>query len=154
MKLICDQMLGTLAKWLRIFGFDTFFANAEMTDEDLLDIAASENRIIFSRDKELIIRGKKKNLKIIAIETTDLESQLSQVLKHIKIDKKSILSRCTLCNTVLEKVEKNIVQGKVPNKVFKNNENFLFCSKCKKFYWMGSHYDKMINNKFLKSHMS
>jgi len=145
MKILCDQMLGTLAKWLRILGFDTFYANAEMSDEDLLNIAKGENRTIFTRDKELIIRGKKKNQNIMAIETTDLDLQLNQVLKHVNIDEKSILSRCTLCNTVLDAVEKNKVQGKVPSKIFENNEKFWFCSKCNKFYWMGSHYNEMIN---------
>jgi uncharacterized protein len=145
MKILCDQMLGTLAKWLRIMGFDTFYANAEMSDEDLLNIAKGENRTIFTRDKELIIRGKKKNLNVVAIETTDLDLQLNQVLKHVNIDENSVLSRCTLCNTVLDTVEKNKVQGKVPSKVFENNEKFWFCSKCNKFYWMGSHYNEMIN---------
>ena len=145
MKILCDQMLGTLAKWLRILGFDTFYANAEMSDEDLLNIAKGENRTIFTRDKELIIRGKKKNQNFMAIETTDLDLQLNQVLKHVNIDEKSILSRCTLCNTVLDTIEKNKAQGKIPSKVFENNEKFWFCSKCNKFYWMGSHYNEMIN---------
>jgi len=145
MKILCDQMLGTLAKWLRIMGFDTFYANAEMSDEDLLNIAKGENRTIFTRDKELIIRGKKKNLNVIAIETTDLDLQLNQALKHVNIDEKEVLSRCTLCNTVLDTVEKNKIQGKVPSKVFENNEKFWFCSKCNKFYWVGSHYNEMIN---------
>jgi len=145
MKILCDQMLGTLAKWLRILGFDTFYVNAEMSDEDLLNIAKGENRTIFTRDKELIIRGKKKNQNFMAIETTDLDLQLNQVLKHVNIDEKSILSRCTLCNTVLDTVEKNKAQGKIPSKVFENNEKFWFCSKCNKFYWMGSHYNEMIN---------
>jgi len=145
MKILCDQMLGTLAKWLRILGFDTFYVNAEMSDEDLLNIAKGENRTIFTRDKELIIRGKKKNQNFMAIETTDLDLQLNQVLKHVNIDEKSILSRCTLCNTVLDTVEKNKAQGKIPSKVFENNEKFWFCSKCNKFYWMGSHYYEMIN---------
>ncbi len=145
MKILCDQMLGTLAKWLRILGFDTFYANAEMSDEDLLNIAKGENRTIFTRDKELIIRGKKKNLNVIAIETTYLDLQLNQALKHVNIDENSVLSRCTLCNTMLDTVEKNEIQGKVPSKVFENNEKFWFCSKCNKFYWMGSHYNEMIN---------
>ena len=145
MKILCDQMLGTLAKWLRILGFDTFYVNAEMSDEDLLNIAKGENRTIFTRDKELIIRGKKKNLNFIPIVTTDLDLQLNKVLKHVNIDEKSILSRCTLCNTVLDTVEKNKAQGKIPSKVFENNEKFWFCSKCNKFYWMGSHYNEMIN---------
>ena len=121
MKILCDQMLGTLAKWLRILGFDTFYANAEMSDEDLLGIAKGENRAIFTRDKELIIRGKKKNLNVILIETTDLDLQIKQVLKHVNIDESAVLSRCTICNTVLDTVEKNKIQGKVPIKVFENN---------------------------------
>jgi len=145
MKILCDQMLGTLAKWLRILGFDTFYANADMSDEDLLNIAKAENRTIFTRDKELIVRGKNKNLNFIAIETTDLDLQLIQILKHVNIYEKSILSRCTLCNTVLYVVEKNKVQGKVPSKVFENNEKFWFCSRCNKFYWMGSHYKEMMD---------
>ncbi len=145
MKILCDQMLGTLAKWFRILGFDTFYVNAELTDEDLLNIAKRENRIIFTRDKELIIRGKKENLTIIAIETIDLDLQLNQALRHVNIDEKSILSRCTLCNTVLNIVEKNKVQGKIPSKIFENNEKFWFCLKCNKFYWVGSHYTEMIN---------
>ena len=145
MKILCDQMLGTLAKWLRILGFDTFYANAEMSDEDLLGIAKGENRAIFTRDKELIIRGKKKNLNVILIETTDLDLQIKQVLKHVNIDESAVLSRCTICNTVLDTVEKNKIQGKVPSKVFENNEKFWFCSKCNKFYWIGSHHDKIIN---------
>ena len=77
-----------------------------------------------------MISGKKENITVISIETTDLDLQLNQVLKQLKIDKKSILSRCTLCNTELERVDKSIVKGKVPSKVFENNENFLFLLKC------------------------
>ena len=134
MKLLCDQMLGSLAKWLRILGFDTFYANKEITDEELLNIAKIENRTIVSRDKELILRGKKQNINSIEIKNTDLDDQIKLVLNLIKIDEKLVLSRCTLCNKILEKIEKNKVEGKVPRKVFDNNDEFWFCNKCKKFY--------------------
>ena len=39
MKFLCDRMLGTLAKWLRIYGFDTFYANSETDDAKLLEIS-------------------------------------------------------------------------------------------------------------------
>ena len=136
-------MLGSLAKWLRILGFDTFYANAEITDRDLLKIAKDENRIIISRDKELIFMGKRENLDVIEIKNIDLDEQLNQVLKHINIDENLILSRCNLCNTVLNQIEKDKVEGKVPKKIFDNNDKFWFCSKCNKFYWLGSHYDKI-----------
>ena len=96
MKILCDQMLGTLAKWLRILGFDTFYVNDTMTDNELLDIAKNEKRIIISRDKELIVRGKKKDLTTIEINTTDLDEQLQQILKLILIDEQFVLSRYIL----------------------------------------------------------
>ena len=145
MKLLCDQMLGTLAKWFRILGFDTFYANNTMADDELLHIAKNENRIIISRDKELIMRGKKKNLTTIGITSTYLDEQLNQVLKLIPIDKQYILSRCTICNTILKIREKSRVEGEVPEKVFENNDMFWFCKKCGKYYWKGSHYEKIIN---------
>ena len=52
MKFLCDQMLGTLAKWLRIYGFDTFYANRDISDSELLDISKKENRILITRDKK------------------------------------------------------------------------------------------------------
>ena len=144
MKFLCDQMLGTLAKWLRIFGFDTFYANAEIRDEDLLRIAKKENRIIVTRDKQFARKGKKENLQIIEINTTDLDEQLHHILGNTDINEDDILSRCSLCNTILDEIEKSNVKNKVPQRVFENNEKFWFCPKCDKIYWMGSHYGKII----------
>ena len=143
MKFLCDQMLGTLATWLRLFGFDTFYANSEIDDDELLDIAKNENRILITRDKQLIIRAKKKNIQIIEIISIDLDEQLADILENVIIDEKMVLSRCSLCNTVLDEIKKDDVKNKISEKVFRNNDRFWYCSKCDKIYWMGSHYDKI-----------
>jgi len=143
MKFLCDQMLGSLARWLRLFGFDTFYANSEISDDEVLRIAENENRILITRDKELIIREKKKKIQLIETSLVDLDEQLIHVVKKEFIDEKMILSRCSLCNTILEEIKKNDVKTKVPEKVFLNNDRFWFCSKCDKIYWMGSHYNKI-----------
>ena len=62
-----------------------------------------------------------------------------------EIDEKIVLSRCSLCNTILSDIRKSDVEGKMPKRVFENNEKFWFCPKCDKIYWMGSHYEKIIN---------
>jgi len=146
MRFLCDQMLGTLAKWLRLFGFDTYYANSEIDDNKILEIAEKEKRVLISQDKELIIRAKKKKVDFFEIKTTDLDQQLKLVLNNIDIDEKAILTRCSLCNSLVEEIDKEDVVDFVPEKVFKNNDKFWFCSKCKKYYWMGSHYDKIISN--------
>lgn len=144
MKFLCDQMLGTLAKWLRIYGFDTYYVNSEMDDAKLLEISKNENRILITRDKKLIQSARRENLKTIEIKTTDIDKQISNILGDIETDKTKILSRCILCNTKVEEIKKENVKGKVPERVFNNNEKFWFCMKCNKIYWKGSHYEKMI----------
>jgi len=137
-------MLGSLARWLRLFGFDTFYANSEMEDEELLQVAKNERRVIITRDKQLIAKGKKEKMAVIEINTTDLDEQLNLVFKNVNIDEKAVLSRCSVCNNILNEIKKSEVKGKVPTKIFENNEKFWFCSKCNKFYWMGSHYEKIL----------
>ena len=149
MKFLCDQMLGSLAKWLRLIGFDTFYANSEMKDDEIIQVAKKEDRIVITRDKQLMIRIKKQKLPIIELNITDVDKQLEIVLKDIVIDQKNVLSRCSVCNSLLGNMEKKDVKNKVPKRVFENNEKFWFCKKCNKIYWMGTHYDK-IKNKIKK----
>ena len=147
-KFLCDQMLGNLSSWLRFFGFDTIYIKNYIEDDDLLEIAQKDNRIILTRDKELIIRSNKRKIKNIYVDNLDLDEQLITVLKDVKIDKKMILSRCSICNSLLDKIDKNKVQNKVPNKIFNNIDEFQICRNCDKVYWAGSHYDKIIKKIF------
>ncbi|MCX6661780.1 MAG: Mut7-C RNAse domain-containing protein [Euryarchaeota archaeon] len=143
MKLLCDHMLGSLAKWLRIFGHDTFYPDATMNDDRILRIAHDEKRLLLSRDKELLIRAKKTLVPVLEIQTTDLTAQLRQALKKIPLDEKLILTRCTLCNTPLRSIEKEGIKDKLPEKVFQTRNKFWVCPVCSKYYWMGTHYENM-----------
>jgi len=144
MKLLCDHMLGSLAKWLRIFGFDTLYPDATTNDDDVLHIAKAEKRLLISRDKELIIRAKKVKLDVLEIQTMNLDEQLAQVLPRLQIDCAHVLTRCTLCNNPLIYVEKKAIKTHVPPKVFETRDQFWHCSVCDKYYWMGTHYENMI----------
>jgi uncharacterized protein len=143
MKLLCDHMLGSLAKWLRIFGFDTFYPDSTTNDDFILQIATREKRLLISRDKELLIRAKKTLVPILEIQVTNLTEQLQQVLKEIPVDEEKILSRCTVCNTLLHSVEKETIKDKIPEKVFQTRNEFWVCPACSKYYWMGTHYENM-----------
>ena len=144
MKFLCDQMLGNLSRWLRFFGFDTYYIQSDIDDDELLKIAEKDNRIIITRDKELIIRANKRKLKIINIDSINLDVQIKRILKNAEINENKILSRCSICNTILKKIDKQDVKNKVPNKIYNNMNIFFFCELCDKTYWMGTHYDKII----------
>ena len=138
-------MLGTLAKWLRIFGFDTHYADKDMKDLELIEIAKKENRVLITRDKELLFNAKRENLQVIKIDSTGLEEQIEKILSIFKPDSKKYLSRCLICNSLLEEFSKEKAKNKIPEKVFESNDKFLFCKKCEKIYWKGTHCENMLS---------
>lgn len=52
-RFVADTMLGKLTKCLRVLGFDVRY-NAETTDEQLLRTAKVDDRILLTRDHNLI----------------------------------------------------------------------------------------------------
>lgn len=52
---IADAMLGRLARWLRILGYDTAYEKM-ITDERLVERAVREDRWLLTRDRNLALR--------------------------------------------------------------------------------------------------
>ena len=84
MKFLCDRMLGTCAKWLRIYGFDTFFARNDTSDEELIEIAKKEDRVLVTRDKNLTFTARRENIKVIEIKVIDIDEQIKKVIDRMK----------------------------------------------------------------------
>ena len=141
MKVLCDQMLGSLARWLRFIGIDTFFSTEKLSDSDLLKIAQHDDRVLITRDKQLVTRAQKRQQKTIFLESVSVSDQLKKVLLSIPLDQQTVFSRCSVCNTQLTQVKKPLVKNHVPARVFSSHETFWFCSTCNKYYWHGTHTD-------------
>ncbi|UCE18270.1 MAG: Mut7-C RNAse domain-containing protein [Gemmatimonadota bacterium] len=137
-KFIADTMLGRLAKWLRILGYDTLYPGQE-SDQRLARIAAEEGRILLTRDTELASR---KGFRKLLVDSDRLAEQLSQVIEafHLKTNDR-ILSLCLLCNCPLREIQKDSVRDKVPPYVFQTQSRFFQCPECDKIFWPGTHLD-------------
>ncbi|MFO8078175.1 MAG: Mut7-C RNAse domain-containing protein [Thermoplasmatota archaeon] len=157
MRFVCDQMFGTLASWLRLLGFDTFYTIAKITDEELLTIASTEKRTLVTRDKELVYRARRKQIPVVYIDEKELNNQLKKVLEQteVHIENQLVLTRCSICNGLLQPIEKNKVENMVPDHVFSCQEQFWQCMDCQKIYWRGTHYQKILSTiKKLKTEIS
>ncbi len=142
-KFIADVMLGKLAKWLRIIGIDVLYDN-KITDEELINISNSDNRIILTRDKKLSINKRAKE--VIFIENEIIDNQIKEFFEKTKIIPDRLFSRCIICNSQLEKVSNKMeVKGKVPIYIYLTHNEFSICNKCGKIYWKGTHRDNMKN---------
>ncbi len=144
-RFVADVMLGKLARWLRILGYDVAYdPNAD--DEQLVQQAVNEKRILLTKDRHLVERWRKK-LRLngyLLLSSDDWKEQLKQTVTYFGLDiHDRRLTRCPNCNGVLEKVPKEAVRYRVPFFVFTQHEHFAQCSQCGKIYWAGSHYERM-----------
>lgn len=138
---VVDAMLGKLAKKLRLLGYDTVYSS-DIEDDELILIAKKENRIIISKDVQLVNKATKQQIETVQITESEEIEQFHQINEKVKLEKFIIegsKSRCPLCNGILVKIEKKIVHGQVPKGVLENTDEFWKCDKCKKFYWEGTH---------------
>ena len=140
LKFVCDRMLGTLARYLRILGYDTLYPE-EARDAELLFLAYTQERILLTRDTRM---GTRISPNIFVLKSVIPEEQLKKVVKKFKLKTEDTLfTRCLECNTPLVEVEKKEVKGKIPPYVFKHHNKFAKCPECKKYYWTGTHMKKM-----------
>jgi len=144
-KFVVDTMLGNIARWLRMLGYDTLYKRS-FKDWEILRIAGREGRIIVTRDRGLHNRALNKGLKSIYLFADDIAERLayiavvSGIRLYIDLEK----SRCPVCNGELVKVSnKELVKDKVPPRVYRLYSDFWICTRCGKVYWIGSHWVKI-----------
>jgi uncharacterized protein len=141
-KFVADVMLGRLAKWLRIAGFDVLYSN-QYSDNELIEISNREERVLLSRDIRLLLRKPVRNF--LFIETQDIQSQLRQVFKSIQVHKLELpLTRCLSCNDILVETDRETVRECVPFYVYQTQSHFKICPQCRKIFWAGTHRDAVI----------
>lgn len=139
MKLLCDHMLGSLARWLRFMGYDTAYPEPG-PDRLLIERAATEDRILLTRDKELAARTPG----AVQVRSDRLEEQIREVASVLRLRLVNPLSRCSLCNELLVPVSGDGLGDLVPEGVRSRHQEFWRCSTCRRVYWQGSHWDKMV----------
>jgi len=144
-KFLADGMLGKLTRWLRMLGCDVKYEN-NLDDDELVIIAAEENRVLLTRDTQLFGRANKNNVKAYLInsrsETEKLVEMAQQFSIKLEIDADS--SRCPKCNAMLRPVPKVEVAKRIPEATLRQQEEFWECSGCGQIYWHGSHWQKIL----------
>jgi len=132
-------MLGTLAKWLRILGYDTLF-DPSWNDHQLVRWARAEDRVLLTRDRELACR---RGVRTLLITGERLNDQIQQVWAELGLQGDRSFSRCPVCNGMLEPLEREVARPRVPAYIFKTHQIFRYCPTCERVYWPGTHWQRM-----------
>lgn len=130
-------MLGTLARWLRFAGVDTFF-EAGIDDDGLAAVARTEGRWLVTKDRRLAARAGPRSLLLCS---GSLASQVAELCGRLDLEvaPACFFTRCSACNAALVDVERAAVVDRVPPFVAVTAGRFRECSGCGRVYWRGSH---------------
>jgi hypothetical protein len=139
-------MLGKLARWLRMLGQDVAY-NVQLKDNELLDLAKKETRVLLSKDLELYQRAIARDIDAFFVGGKSESERLAEVAKRyglkLVIDMEN--SRCPVCNTKLGATPKEQLQGELQKNTFAYYEKFWKCSNCGQVYWQGAHWKQISN---------
>jgi len=139
-------MLGSLARWLRLLGYDTLYCETQPDNEILKQI---RDRILLSRDKELLTRARNRGYHAVNPGSGSIRSMLHRLKEElgIKFIANPDHSRCAQCNSTLIEKNRYQVQGKVPLGSLRNHDRFWQCTnpQCQQIYWQGRHWTRIQN---------
>jgi len=133
---IADSMLGKLARYLRIFGYDAIYQSSYA--QGRLSELVQEGRVLLTRHAETAAAHSGS----ILVDRDLVRDQLEVVDRRVKLtrDRCKWFTRCLACNELLVEVSGDTAKSNVPDYVFfKYSGKIRSCPSCKRYYWPGTH---------------
>lgn len=145
MRFLCDAMLGGLARWLRVAGYDTYYASqgTDVSDRYLTRKALREDRALLTGDRGFLERKPVRDGQVAFLQVPHrpVEEQLRMVVESFDLVRRD--SRCMECNGELEIVSPGTIADRVPSGIAGAHEEFFLCGGCDRVFWRGSHWTRI-----------
>ena len=136
-RFIADAMLGKLAHWLRLLGFDCAY-ESEISDAELVRRGVEQGRVVLTRDRALPDEWRASGICVVRAERTF--EQLGEVVQRFDLARSvRLFTRCSECNQRLAAATAAELRGRAPASILATRERFQECPGCKRVYWEGSH---------------
>jgi uncharacterized protein len=140
-QFVADGHLGTLARNLRLLGFDVAY-DRQAQDRQLLSVMQSEERALLTRDRRLLMHAIVRHGYCPRSQNAD--EQTIEVIRRFDIFRSiAPFTRCLRCNAPLQKVLKTDVIEKLEPLTKNYYEEFRRCTGCGQIYWAGSHFSRL-----------
>lgn len=137
-RFLLDAMLGTLATYLRMCGYDAAYAldRGVEADDAVHGLADREGRTLVTRDADLAARTEG----AIHLSAHDVDGQLDELrAAGVRLSLPDRPQRCGRCNGGLERVDPTAeTPGYAPDPSAKP---VWRCERCGGCFWKGSHWE-------------
>ncbi|MBV0923454.1 Mut7-C RNAse domain-containing protein [Halomicroarcula limicola] len=136
--LLLDVMLGKLASYLRMCGYDAAYAlDRDAEDDDaMLALAHTEGRRLVTRDEGLARQAPN----AVLLTEREVEAQLRELAAAgFELELTEEPARCGTCNAPVERVDRTEpTPDYAPDPA---EESVWRCRDCGQHFWRGSHWD-------------
>ena len=140
-RLLCDEMLAAMARWLRAAGYDAALAPASAPDRSLLDQARTEGRVLVTRDRSLAAEAK--GVRAALLPEGSLDDQAAVLGRALGLDwRLAPFTRCMMDNAPLRPATAEEIAA-MPETSRNRPGPFRACPRCGRLFWPGSHVRRM-----------
>jgi hypothetical protein len=138
---VVDGHLGRLAAYLRMLGFDTWY-RTDADDDRLAAVAATERRILLTRDRGLLKRSVVRRGAFVRSDRP-IEQLVEVARRFGLVDRWQPFGRCLRCNAELVIASRHEVLDRLQPLTRIHYDDFRRCPGCDAVYWKGSHHARM-----------
>jgi uncharacterized protein with PIN domain len=144
LRFAADSMLGSLARKLRLYGFDVFYEST-IEDDELLRVCSEQGRALVTSDRQLYSACLKKGLVGVLVTTRGDVDATVQVFDALGLHPELSpgRSRCPLCNGEIREITSEEARRSVRPGVLGHHKTFYRCVSCQQVYWEGSHWFRL-----------
>ena len=141
-RFILDVQLGKLVRYLRMLGFDAAY-DRDWDNSMLIDLSLQHERIILTRSLGILKQSRVTHG--YWLRHCEPRQQLREVLLALDLFRQlQPFTRCMDCNGRIQPVDKAVIRGQINPDIFQRFREFRQCQDCRKIYWRGSHYERML----------
>ena len=134
-RFLLDVHLAALARRMRLLGLDVAY-EPDADDGRLARWAASEHRVLLTRDRGLLLRALVPDGALLMHD--DVTDQLEDVLDRFR-PSLAPWTRCLVCGSGLSAVTPEEVAGELQPGTVRTYRKFSRCTGCGRVYWRGAH---------------
>ncbi|MEQ9547856.1 MAG: DUF5615 family PIN-like protein [Marinobacter sp.] len=143
LRFLCDEMLNSLAQWLRVAGYDASLPVQGSPDRQILNQARAEQRWLITADADLLEFSSAPFYVIHLAERVE-QARLRELTLRLDLDWCfAPFSRCKNCNTALDTASQWELRNFYPGAPRPNPQKVWSCPTCRQLFWDGSHVKRM-----------
>lgn len=141
-RLLVDQMLARVARWLCFLGYDCELVTGGASDMKLIERARAEGRLLITRACALA-EGCPES---VLLAPQDFFETLGKILQRWPLDfATTAFSRCSRCNKPVEIIDEDRISSQLPERVRGRHLSITTCPGCGRLYWPGTHTQRLID---------